>query len=326
MSIAETVFPQIDRYATSMPGTPFDPYEQYIAQTRDLASAFRQARMADDIAVRHIDGPHYIAISRVLSKVARDLQDIHPDLTPEHLVPQSYQSAQALDDLSWRGRFNGYLVAISKIRNQKKAALTTLGIDLGRQVAKRSDTIVHDLSDTPYFRQGDAAVRSIDKPQKACFNACFRMVFAGITGVSLDEGAVDRAIYSQYQSSITADDQYLKVFGTETFNKLYNGGVQTLTVTGADLSTIQKIAAAYKRRDPNKRVFSIVSLSSEAGPSTVWHTNVLVGADETTVTTHDPSASEWGKTYKNIGKEHFYKRWALALNRAHIIVSGAPQS
>src|SRR6218665_1872028 len=129
MSIAETVFPQIDRNATSMPGTPLDPYDQYVAQSQDLARAFQQARTTDSLAVRHVDGPHHIAITNVLSGVASDLRNIHPDLTPEHLVPQNYQSAQALHDLSWAGRFKDYFGAISAIRKQKTTALTTLGID-----------------------------------------------------------------------------------------------------------------------------------------------------------------------------------------------------
>jgi hypothetical protein len=107
---------------------------------------------------------------------------------------------------------------------------------------------------------------------------------------------------------------------TPAFKDTYNKQVHTVEYVGADFEHIQKAASLIKQRHPESRVYCLVNLGSASDPTIIWHTSILLAADEQRVTYHDPS-SVTGGAFHTVHKKIFLTRWAQTYNRAKLIIS-----
>lgn len=282
-----------------------------------FTESFQEVRTAS--YPKNLRGPYYDQTAQILNAEGEILKKLHPSLKPEHLMPVSYMPDNAyieLNDMDLPRELQWQMGQIMETRlinlralGAKQAELPA-AIDLGAEV----------LDTPPYLFQGDGKAF---QASKGCFNACFRMVFSGITGEFPHERAIESALSSVYGNGIVEDDVYLRIFETTSFKELFpDTDVQVLTLTGADLDTIAKITQKVKIKRPDSKVFCIVSLQTELGPrESIWHTNVLLGATQDTITTHDPSYGHTGQANRTLRTREFHERWAVAFNRAHLIVA-----
>ena len=96
-----------------------------------------------------------------------------------------------------------------------------------------------------------------------------------------------------------------------------------MTITGTNLDTLDKLSTGIKLKTPGAKVFCIVNLQTETSRiKDIWHTNILLGANAEEVVTHDPSDHyDVVMPFKHQSKQAFHERWAIAFNRAHLIVA-----
>jgi len=85
---------------------------------------------------------------------------------------------------------------------------------------------------------------------------------------------------------------------------------------------VHKIASKIRDTRPGASVTSIITLQTEKSHrENIWHTNMLLSATEDEVIVHDPTDQLQGAAERPLDREDFYKRWAVALNRAHLIIA-----
>jgi hypothetical protein len=278
-----------------------------------LAGMFLEASQMP-FSGRHVQGPHFQDIKEILEKTDTILTDIHPKLVPEHLMPLDYQSRAArlsYRELQLRA---SEMNRLSMLRHARTDLLANLG---AAKASEESGIVIPEgvLGVPPYYMQ--------EYSGQACFRACFRMIFDGMTGSAPGELALGAALTEVHRDTLVHDEEFLKVFSSPTFQKLYpNVDAQVITITGANLDTIKTLAEGLQAKQPDRKVYCVVSLQTETAQNrSVWHTNVLLGADADTVITHDPSSKWAGKPFRTQSKENFYSRWAVAFNRAHLIIA-----
>jgi hypothetical protein len=312
-------------------GTGFNPMELYgptnvppLEQQRGFFHfALREAQIiAGAVRGRIVRGPFYLQFQGALKPTHTEMVALHPNFTGEHLMPYGYQSETVHRQ-------------IGALSEDEKDVLEALG--------KRRTAAIDELAETttvpalkdqtiepgvlsqppPYCYQGDGW--RDHNSFKSCFMAAFRMVFAGVTGWQPHEAAVGKEAVSLYGTHTLRDGQYLSVFSTDIFSEVSDREVRVREFMGSDLDSIETFAKKLKARYSEADIFTIVSLASEnGGDKTIWHTNVLLDADESSVRVLDPVRNQiYGP--RLIDKQSFANRWATALNRGHFIIALPPQ-
>jgi hypothetical protein len=275
----------------------------------------------DSPAIPERLGPCYPDIADEVQAADTLLSEIHPDLQAEHTFSTLYQSWEA------KAKSNEIERSLTDQQYHDKWSLSRMRLqalhDLGESFSQT--TISPEikpglLEEPPYCYQGDGDPKNSGQ---ACFNACFRMVFAGITGDFLHERSVRRAGQYVTNSSTMEDERYLRSFNTPTFRKNYpEKTVVTYTFIGASMGMLAKVVGKLKSSKPNSSIYSIVNLQTETRPfESIWHTNILLGTIGDQVLVHDPTDYEHGAANRAIDMTSFHRRWAVALNRAHLIIA-----
>lgn len=300
----------------------FDSLEPYSLDNQpshnDQVAFFHNALLESAGAVdptKYMRGPWANDFTDILQDVAQRLRALGPNVTPEYIMPLSYQShavREAIKDMN-----DEPLKRIVHLRDMRTERVERLGVEtIGPHIMQQ---ILEPgvLNTPPYAYQGEHW--DGDSP-RACANACFRMVFEGITGWKPYEDVIAQQMIDHHGSHIVDDSEYHKIFATDIFSEITSRRVRTVEIIGADLRTIGNIALRLKQKGPDTQVYSIVSLGSQSAARDVWHTCVLTGADETEVICHDPGSTK-GCADKAIRKTDFARRWAITYNRAQIIVA-----
>jgi hypothetical protein len=85
-------------------------------------------------------------------------------------------------------------------------------------------------------------------------------------------------------------------------------------------------ATKLRGRNPDAKMYAIASLSQDNAGATdpipdTRYDVVVLSADETSVTVHDPYSGQEDGARRILDKTDFAGRWAVMLNRAHIIIA-----
>jgi hypothetical protein len=293
----------------------FDNFPPIVEQYRFFQHALLEAEGQED-ETRHRYGPLIGGFKAILNDVQSQLTALDQTLTPEHLMPISYQSPEVRRELAGRPReLQHELRNIQALRFSETDKLVdeTLIEYLSKQEIPRG------IFDTPpYCKQGD----SWDdfRSSMTCANACFRMVFGGITGWVPSEEVVAESFIARNGSSIVDDSEYQKLFKTETFGEISDKKVNILDITGADFTVIGQVSSHMKQRLPEAKVYAVASLASATASRDIWHANVILKTTDTAVICHDPSVVN-GRPYKRIPRDVFARRWAGSFNRVQLFVA-----
>lgn len=301
----------------------FDPGEFYSRENRPpreeqdafLHFALLEAAQINDPA-RYAKGPFGEHFATILEDIDKGLQELGPDFTPEYLMPYDYQSqiVRAMSgELEPDERLR--LGRLQEERNKRinELATNTIGPRVMDQIIPRG------VLNQPGYRYQGQHWKGYES-QRACANACFRMVFQGITGFDVSEDILASQMIKKQGNSIVADSEYRKIFDTEVFNEVSDKHVQSIELMGADIKAIGTIALRMKQRNADAKVFSVVTLGSERASRDVWHQCVLLGADASGIICHDPGTLQ-KRPARILPRDEFVKRWAIAHNRAQIFIS-----
>lgn len=259
-------------------------------------------------------GPYHDDFKDILARADRKLAEISATtgikLTSENLVPESYQSKDAKSRNDELYRYRDGRRALADIIWERRALIR----GLVRDKLDMADQKIPDglFTEPKYLQMGGN--------HQACFNACFRMVCGDITGQSLSEHEVVKALESTHGASLVDDDVYMKMLESKAVEEASGHSVRSVGFIGADLEYVSKLASIVKDKRPDAKVYSIVSLETESGGnSDIWHTNILLGADKDYVYCHDPTSTVYGAPNRQIYKEDFVRRWATTHNRGYVV-------
>lgn len=301
---------------------PLEPYgvDNYPPEREQLSfmrAALEEADQLPDPA-RYLKGPFATDFEHILRETDIALRALNPTYTPEHLMPWAYRAepVRSYVDRLARDNANAYraLTAVGTNRNRQIWELSTakIGPALADQIIEPGT-----LDTPPYHYQGEHW--KDQRNARACANACFRMVFDGIAGWSPREDIVADEVTKKHGSHIIEDVDYRKLFATEIFQETVGKHVQSFEIMGSSLKAIGGIALGVKRRNPEAKVFSVISIRSQNASVNTWHQNLLLAAEPHSISVHNPSASAGPE--RVISRKDFYAYWATAHNRAQIFIS-----
>lgn len=260
---------------------------------------------------RYIHGHHTLIIEEKLRRMHEEATALHPEIVPSDLLPASYRSQKETRHLESLGMD---AMQLDRLRMVKYDHLADLQKTLKNRCMALPDTII------PWGRLSIPSLCAQGKSEQGCTNACFRMLYEGITGDHTYQLAAEAAVEKVHGHPLIHDEEYLKVFSTPTFRALYPElKVRTHTLLGVDLEMLKKVTTKIKTAHPDAWIFCMVNLQTATSLTDVWHANILIGSEEGQVIVHDPSGRE-GTAFKRLEKAKFYKRWAIAYNRAHLLV------
>ena len=248
------------------------------------------------------------------------LIDVDPNATPDYLFPGDYKTLGTYEKIEALPESSRQRIRVLRLLRYDE--LLRIGDEVVRPIVA-GQTIPEGHLNVPAFRrQGDGANHAY--AMQGCFNACFRMVFGDlIPQWRINEASLATAVENTYGERVIHDEEYLKLFFSGAFKKLCQKQLHVTTFTGIDLDAIQKTTAKIKDHIPGSKCYAIVNIGSESHTAGVLHTNVLLSADEKNVYCHDPTYSLNGEKGANrpIAKADFARRWAIGLNRAHLITA-----
>ena len=262
---------------------------------------------------RGLKGPLFDSFKTILSETEAQLKELNPTYTPEYLMPSLYQSDTVREYVKrLPDEAREKLWKINKFRTDQTTTLaeTLLTTRLARQGIRKGT-----LDIPPYCQQGDGW--NHEMVPSACANACFRMVFGGITGWTPNEAAVAENFIEQTGSPLAEDYKYHNLFETPTFEEISGKAVKVLDIVGADFTMIEEMMTRFRKDTPITQIYAVVSLASDAPLIKAWHTNILLYTTDTHVICHDPSDT-LGRSHKKIGRGIFTERWATALNKVQL--------
>lgn len=277
--------------------------------------AFAEGADIRDGSHKKLDGPYFKDFKKIIDATDERIKQIDPNFTLEYLVPMQYQDDRIRNEIFFSGN-QRRMYDIEELKNQKLRKLDLLGRQLCMaSFEQKIDTGV--LDETPYCLQADDWQNK--ENSKGCATACFRMVFGAITGTVPFQTPIATELVKRYGTSVVEDAVFSNVYATETFKEKYHKEVMTLEIVGANLDVIQKFASKIKARREDAQVFAVVNMGSKSASKDVWHTALLLDADGSQVTLHDPSNYNGGKSKKHTYGE-FFTRWAVAYNRVQLFV------
>lgn len=286
---------------------------EYEDQTVFFRQAFYESLEVPEI--RTTFGPHHKDINNILSNCSKLLTSIDPGLPIEVLVPHSYQSyetQQLMRQLKYGDQETHR--KIMALRRARRATLDNFAV-----------------TQMPLLEVQELAPGVLDKPDfvrqystTACVGTNFIMVMDAITGSRTNPEAFRRQVSRVHNSEMIRDDDFLKILNTPAFTERFGKTAKAFSFLGADIEMINKIAQDIREKLDVKKVLCVVSLLSETYENpedpAVWHSSVLLSADNEHVFVHDPSAHH-GYPNRKIPKADFYRRWIQAYFRGYIVVS-----
>lgn len=271
---------------------------------------------AGEGAIKRVQGMHLAPFNDHLQRMYEKVQAFDPQLGMDCFAGMYYQSPQTK-------------AVVESHSPREKAEFR----DITRTHRQGLRTVVNDLvAETSHFtlERGLLAIPSYESQTggdigtRECFNACFRMVFNSLTDLDTTQDEVRIALNSSVGIGPIDDEEYLKVFADPRFQEMSGRKCRVVSLIGTDLGVLDKTVRAVKQRQPDANVYSIVSLLSEgvlAGDlNTVWHTGVLLYADDDHVIMHDPN-ERIGRRGRNFPKKDFLQRWGSTFNRAHLVIA-----
>ena len=269
-------------------------------------------------AVHRADGPLYDEFNSVQAGVAAELRQLNPHANVQHLADR-IDDIQPEADMVWPTQDITMVRAYTRLRERRRVALGKLAADTVIP-ALRVQTLPNKLlADPPFAWQGQSigAADTRLNPANTCTNACMRMIFGGIAGWVPDEKIIAQEIYSRYNSTSVPDATYLTFLQTPQFFEHYGKRVSRLDFTGADFAWLGKLIGKFAR--PGVQAFCMINLGSEITKD-LWHSNILLSADEESVVCHDPLrlAPSPGR---RLPHATFAVRWAYALNRGSLVIA-----
>ncbi len=269
---------------------------------------------------KRFTGPTYQIFTPVLAHADELLRKINPHLTPASFFNRAYRPSGEIltyDNLELADKYQ-----LDKLVARRARALATLGHFVAlTEVDTEIDAGVLHQPDLRF--QGE---HQREPHNRNCFNACYRMALDSLVSFVPNEVAVRSAVSKIHYSHVVEDEEYLKTFHTETFKDLSTREVNVISINGATLSTIARIANKLKTKNPHSLIQCIVNLQSEQGAD-IWHTNVLVSCNRESVFCMDPTKypgyrqDREANRPRMMSKTKFHRRWAVAFNRAHLLVA-----
>ena len=282
-------------------------------QQEFLRVAFEQSD-AIEKRTRMVKGPYLDDFGGIMAHVGEKLTALDDSLTPEYAMPAGYRSPEVNMRM---GRLRPRVVdAISALQDERRQMIDALVS--GRILpAANAQTIPGGvLSEPPYHTQ-DVDGRSIAQD---CVGTCFRMAFEGVTGWAPPQRLLNSQLRWRYGSAKVDDEVLMGVFQTEAFKAMCDKQVATYELMGTDLDQIGRLTTNAKKKWPESDVYCMVYQSSKTvKDSNIWHSNMLLGAENGVVVTHDPREAYGPNSEQSY--EEFIDRWAVSYNRAHLIIA-----
>lgn len=259
----------------------------------------------------------------MLAEVQGALQAIDPNLSGDSLNNRFYQDGETKryiynelsteQDDALQGLIEAYANAVDYL-----AEWTTYG--------QADQTIELGVLDRPDYERQTAD----GSGDKACFNACFRMVANSICNLDIKQSSVITALGINGHYGGTAPDEiYLQAFLDTRFQEVADKKIAVISGTGMSLDKINSITRGLKQKNPSRQIYCIVSLASETagrtggdngGSGLVWHSSVLLGVDNENAIIHDPSSKRVGEPDRKVNRSEFLKRWGQRFSRCHLVV------
>lgn len=303
--------PQVD----SLPRDGVEGRPSLEAQMEFFNQAFMQGGEVTK-RPRLVTGPFYSDFAEVMRQTEADVKSINPHFTPEHIMPSTYQSPYVryeVDISSTDTRIALMEVSARRMRRTDMLARGVIGDTVGSQIL-----LPGELNVPEYAKQDEEWEHS--QASRACSNACFRMVFGSVAGWVPSETAVGEQLLKHHGTAIVDDKVFNDVYQTEAFKEISDKSVISLELIGADLELISRLTRKVKERQPDAQVFCTVNLASASSHRSIWHAAALLSATESRVTCHDPSVY-CGGAFHTQDKTEFLRRWAVAYNRAQLIIA-----
>lgn len=289
-------------------------------QDEFFRSALLEAEEKAD-QTRYLRGPLHGAFEFIAQKVQNELTAIDPRLTPEHLLPAAFQSPdvhRSLEEELWAVKPLLKNVRLFRNNESNKLAQESLATRLSEQ------GIPQGLLDTPPYCKQDESNDNYTSSGSMCANACFRMIFGGITGWVPSEETVAQHFIESKGKTIVSDSEYNKLLTTDLVGNTSGKVTSVIDIVGADFATIDRLASVIRRGRPAAKIYAVVNITSTESPLAieygVWHTSVLLGTTDTDVICHDPSVKDGGP-YKSIPRNTFAQRWAGTMNRVQLFIA-----
>lgn len=304
-------------------GQDYDPLVNYSFEnyppTVEQKEFFRCALLegaAVEKPSRFIRGPLFDTYLTVLQEINNLISDLNPIFNAECIIPTSYQSQATralLQDISRDERR-----ALGEIAERKAATLLAIPrSSIGETLS--SQQLPMGTLDVPHYAKQKEDWNNFDGV-RGCTNACFRMVFGTIAGWMPSQAAVSECLEEQYSTSVVDDSVYASIYKTEVFGEICPKHITSIELIGADFETIGKIATRMKQKHSDSELYCMVNLASKTAGNKVWHSCILLGVENGTVTYHDP-LNNGGGAYCKASVESFLARWTIAYNRALITIA-----
>lgn len=274
------------------------------------------SRPMDENAIKRVQGNHLPVFNEHLQGIYQRLQEFDPQLGADCFASPPYRSLKTKEVMagySFRekdelhGILRTYRRGLREVANEIASKTSRFTIGRGQ------------LAIPSYYAQQNG-----QEGMRECFNACFRMVFNDLTDLDITQDEVRVAMNMTGNVGVVDDQEYLKVFTDPGFRELSSHACKVVNFLGADLGVIDKTVRAIRAKQPGAKVYSIASMLSETGTRDsdhlIWHTGVLLYADEERVVLHDPKESG-GRRGRNLGKDEFLRRWGMAFNSVYLVIA-----
>lgn len=302
-------------YELTSPPFPNDPYLQEQLPLDDAVRVqyefFKELAVSIEHQHRHartVNGPLITGLEQILKHCSKLLNAVDPTLPAEALFPETYQG----DQVQHR---------VASLSAQQKRQLIRLTLAKRRAIDNLSNTYLERidsqivpaqiLNQPPYSKQSR---------EQECVAATMLMVLKDVSPGPISDFAFYNGLNDGLGSYLADDDFYLNLLESEALSRQINKAVGAISFFGADLNFVARIAQKVRERKPHAGIYCIVGLLSDSSPATwlkgIWHSNVLLAADEDTVLVHDPRR----RPERRLDKRQFFERWMQAYAKGHIIV------
>lgn len=291
-----------------------------------LQVAFHEAYELE-LPQRVVKGAFHQDFEAVFTNAVKEFKTFFPHLPQELLFSlpylNSYLGPEGQDILRLYDNLPpGQRRKIKDIRESKERAIRDISSEKVLPTIEGQILEAGHLDATPFQSQ-------TGERQKSCTVASIRMLFEGITGNELQErtimGARNRFIKSLgvIKDPDLHDEEYLELFQTPAFKEHYGIDVRSIALSGVDLSDISRVVQKIKAKDDKYKVFCMISLATDhplvIGDG-IWHSAILLSAEEESVTIHDPSTVT-GQPNRKLNKAEFVPRWGETFLRGHLVIA-----
>lgn len=259
-------------------------------------------------------GKHYPKVRTLLN---RTLEELRAAGAPELLLFNAYYISDYLGrEVELDQILSDTKIVAERIRGDNKFRFFHLA-ESDLIPAMSGQKIEPNLLSTPPFSKQEYTYFTY-----TCSNACFRMIYGGITRERLSQFTVVRALQQTYPRDrlppLVDDEVYLSVFQTPTFRETFGTDVRFISFAGVDFKEIGEIVRRVKDKDPEVDVYCMLNVSSDSAGAS--HSVILLEAGLETITVHDPNKFD-GNPWKSRPKNKFIRRWARELLRGHLVFS-----